>query len=69
MGRRHAPRAIQTWFDFHEAGSQLVAMVDFGTCGFSGPCSRHGSGRMMRPALLGLLPVLLMPDPCGGKRG
>ncbi|WP_191082608.1 hypothetical protein [Roseococcus microcysteis] len=36
---------------------------------FNGPCARHGSGRLKRPALLGLLPVLLMPDPQGGKRG
>jgi hypothetical protein len=44
-------------------------MAHLGTSAYSGPCARHGSGRLTRPALLGLLPVLLMPDPRGGKRG
>lgn len=42
-------------------------MAHLGT--FSGSCARNGSGRLKRPALLGLLPVLLKPDPRGGKRG
>jgi len=44
-------------------------MAHQGTSAYSGPCARNGSGRLKRPALLGLLPVLLMPDPRGGKRG
>lgn len=60
---------MQPWFDFRRAARQLSVMCTIGAIAYSGPCARHGSGRLKRPALLGLLPVLLMPDPRGGKRG
>jgi hypothetical protein len=43
-------------------------MSAFATYRAQRPC-RDGIGRSRRPALLGLLPALLNPDPRRGKRG
>jgi hypothetical protein len=64
----HARHAGQPSFDFAAWRAQLGAMSAFATHRAQRPC-RDGIGRSRRPALLGLLPALLNPDPRRGKRG